>query len=299
MFWPPRELTLSEAYIYDDFDIEGDLEAVFGAAPTTSARERCLGLFGRLRLIRRLLALPSERRPRVGRDARSQRPRPSLERDRQAIAPLRRLQRLLRAVARPAHGLLVRLLHRRRTRTSRPPSSGSSTTSAASCGCGRASGCSTSAAAGAGWSCTPCEHYGVEAIGVTITPAQAELARERIRRGRARVPVPGRAARLPRGRRGRGASTSSSAVGMYEHVARARCSGLLRPGVAAAASRAASSSTTPSPARRPGPDPVGTPFVDLYVFPDHELVPVSTVLSRRSGRSSRCATSRACASTTC
>ena len=29
MFWPPGELTLAEAYIHDDFDIEGDIESVF------------------------------------------------------------------------------------------------------------------------------------------------------------------------------------------------------------------------------------------------------------------------------
>jgi cyclopropane-fatty-acyl-phospholipid synthase len=29
MFWPPGELTLSEAYLHDDFDIEGDVESVF------------------------------------------------------------------------------------------------------------------------------------------------------------------------------------------------------------------------------------------------------------------------------
>ena len=29
MFWPPGELTLAEAYIHNDFDIEGDIESVF------------------------------------------------------------------------------------------------------------------------------------------------------------------------------------------------------------------------------------------------------------------------------
>ena len=29
MFLPPNDLTLGEAYIYNDFDIEGDIEAVF------------------------------------------------------------------------------------------------------------------------------------------------------------------------------------------------------------------------------------------------------------------------------
>jgi len=32
MFLPPSELNLGEAYIYNDFDIEGDIEAVFPLA---------------------------------------------------------------------------------------------------------------------------------------------------------------------------------------------------------------------------------------------------------------------------
>jgi cyclopropane-fatty-acyl-phospholipid synthase len=28
MFWPPSDLTIGEAYIYDDFDIEGDIAEV-------------------------------------------------------------------------------------------------------------------------------------------------------------------------------------------------------------------------------------------------------------------------------
>src|SRR6185312_14657466 len=32
MFLPPNELTLGEAYIYNDFEIEGDIEAVFPLA---------------------------------------------------------------------------------------------------------------------------------------------------------------------------------------------------------------------------------------------------------------------------
>ena len=59
MFWPPGELTVSEAFVYDDFDVEGDLEAVFPLADHLLAREP--GLAERLRVMRRLLALPSGR----------------------------------------------------------------------------------------------------------------------------------------------------------------------------------------------------------------------------------------------
>ena len=85
MFWPPGELTLSEAYLYDDFDVEGDLEAVFPLADQLLARKPSLS--DRVRQMRRLLALPSGRNPRVGRDrARLRGRRSSLERDRQAIS---------------------------------------------------------------------------------------------------------------------------------------------------------------------------------------------------------------------
>jgi cyclopropane-fatty-acyl-phospholipid synthase len=38
MFSPPLELSLGEAYIYNDFDIEGDLYAAFGLIDTLSSR---------------------------------------------------------------------------------------------------------------------------------------------------------------------------------------------------------------------------------------------------------------------
>src|SRR4051812_13673492 len=38
MFWPPTDLTVGEAYIYDDFDIEGEVEAVFELADRVLAQ---------------------------------------------------------------------------------------------------------------------------------------------------------------------------------------------------------------------------------------------------------------------
>ena len=66
--------------------------------------------------------------------------------------PLRRRQRLLRALARPADDLLVRLLPDRHARSSTPRRRRSWSTSAGSCACDRASICSTSGAGGAGCS---------------------------------------------------------------------------------------------------------------------------------------------------
>ncbi len=64
MLWPPSQLALSEAYVYDDFDIEGDVQLIFPLADHLllgrrwSTRER-------LGLARRVLSLPRERRPRM------------------------------------------------------------------------------------------------------------------------------------------------------------------------------------------------------------------------------------------
>src|SRR5262249_7495180 len=85
MFWPLSELVLGEAYIYDDFDIEGELEAVFVLA------DYLLGLrwsvTDRLRYGKALFSLPATGRPRTGRQAaRLSGALHSKERDRQAVA---------------------------------------------------------------------------------------------------------------------------------------------------------------------------------------------------------------------
>ncbi|MFL5658960.1 MAG: hypothetical protein ACJ8CB_32845, partial [Ktedonobacteraceae bacterium] len=64
MFVPPNDLTLGEAYLYDDFDIEGDLEALL------PLMEHFLdGHWGKMAQVRfgtRLLSLPKMSQPRPG-----------------------------------------------------------------------------------------------------------------------------------------------------------------------------------------------------------------------------------------
>jgi cyclopropane-fatty-acyl-phospholipid synthase len=55
MFWPPGELTLAEAYIHDDFDIEGDVESVF---PLGDYFEEHSGNLRNLRLLADLFRMP-------------------------------------------------------------------------------------------------------------------------------------------------------------------------------------------------------------------------------------------------
>ncbi|MGC8826906.1 MAG: class I SAM-dependent methyltransferase, partial [Anaerolineae bacterium] len=85
MFWPPEELTMAEAYIYDDFDIEGDIESVFRLADPLLAKSWTVA--EKAALSRLLLKLPDMRQPRRGRQAaRVRGRRHSKARDQQAIS---------------------------------------------------------------------------------------------------------------------------------------------------------------------------------------------------------------------
>src|SRR5947209_20464017 len=85
MFWPFNKVGLGEAYIYGDFDIEGDLFAFMSLLKFLIAKK--FSLSQKLSLLKKLISLPRESRPRVGLQAaklsgRSQ----SAARARQAIA---------------------------------------------------------------------------------------------------------------------------------------------------------------------------------------------------------------------
>ena len=86
MFWPPNGLTLGEAYVYDDFNVEGDLEYLWQIG--IHLRNRRWTLLDKFRFVSRLLRLPSQRRPRTGGRGRAKMrgSRHSLERDRQAVS---------------------------------------------------------------------------------------------------------------------------------------------------------------------------------------------------------------------
>src|SRR5437660_4344514 len=56
MFVPPSDLSLGEAYIYNDFDIEGDIEALFPVME--HFLDGHLGMVEQLRYGKRLLSLP-------------------------------------------------------------------------------------------------------------------------------------------------------------------------------------------------------------------------------------------------
>jgi cyclopropane-fatty-acyl-phospholipid synthase len=86
MFWPFNKANVGEAYIYDDFDIEGDIQAFIELTVHLRQRRVALSFVEKLRSFRRLLAMPNTPRPRVGRQAAAlQGGKRSEGRDRQAI----------------------------------------------------------------------------------------------------------------------------------------------------------------------------------------------------------------------
>lgn len=66
MFLPPGELTLGEAYLRGDFDVEGDI----AAAIAMETRLRYLNPADWLRVLSQLLSLPATNPPQVLRDGR-------------------------------------------------------------------------------------------------------------------------------------------------------------------------------------------------------------------------------------
>ena len=274
MFSRPSELTLGEAYIYNDFDIEGDIEAAFQLADYLLEQE--YGLGKSFDLAKRLSKLPvNSGAHKNWRSANFSGSVHSRDRDRQAISyhydlPAdfyalwldRRMVYSCAYFATPEEDLdsaqerkldyICRKLRLRRGER------------LLDIGCGWG-GLIIHAAA----------HYGVEAVGITLSAPQAELARQRLREAglndRCRVEVSDYRD-IEHGQ----PYDKIVSVGMFEHVGEAllpeyfsRAYELLRPGGAFLNHGIAYSATY----HRQGPS-----FSDRYVFPDSDLVPISTTI---------------------
>jgi len=118
------------------------------------------------------------------------------------------------------------------------------------------------------------EHHGVRGVGVTLSGAQAELARERIRAAGLADRVEVRV--LDYRELGDGPFDKIASVGMYEHVGRSELDRyvehvhtLLRPG---------GLFLNHGIARLRSAPPDGDTFISRYVFPDGELHPVTDVI---------------------
>jgi cyclopropane-fatty-acyl-phospholipid synthase len=86
MFLPPNELNLFEAYIYNDFDIEGDIESLFAMLDQLIDERGRVSKLEQLRYGKRLKSLPKTGQPRpIGLAVKLHGTRHSKERDRQAV----------------------------------------------------------------------------------------------------------------------------------------------------------------------------------------------------------------------
>ena len=275
MFLPPNDLTLGEAYIYNDFDIEGDIEAVFPLADQFI--DGRWGKIEQLRFGKRLLSLPNTGQPRLGdSEAKLQGAIHSKERDRQAVTyhynrsndfyALWLDSRMVYSCAyfaTPDDDLDTAQEHKldyicRKLRL-RPGER------LFDIGCGWG-----------GLVIYAAQHYGVEAYGITLSEPQAELAQQRIRDAglteKCSVEV-----RDYRDVHEANSFDKIVSVGMFEHVGEAllqtyfkQAWQLLRPGGVFLNHGIASDTIVPAQWK--------ASFANHYVFPDGELVPVSSTL---------------------
>ena len=274
MFSSPSELTLGEAYIHDDFDIEGDIEASFGLADHLLSQER--RLWQSSDLDERLQRLPKSDRPRSGlHPIEFGGKAHSRDRDRQAISYHYDLPAEFYAL-----WLDARMVYSCAYFATPDGDLDSAQVRKLDYVCRKLRLCPGERLLdiGCGWGALimhAAAHYGVEAVGITLSVPQAEVARERLREAglndRCRVEVSDYRD-IEHGRQ----YDKIVSVGMFEHVGESllpeyfhRALDLLRPGGVFLNHGIAHSATY----RRRGPS-----FIDRYVFPDGDLVPMSTSL---------------------
>ena len=276
MLLPGTELGLGESYLYDDFDIEGNVEAVFDLAEILN--QNVSGLIDKLGLARDLLRLPAGPKHDHGRRGRVRLAgqRHSAQRDRQAVTYHydvsnefyalwldRRMVYSCAYFADPGEDLdtaqerkLEYLCRKLRLQPGQR---------LLDMGCGWG-----------GLVIHAAQRHGVDATGITLSQPQVDLANERI----AEAGLSERARAVARDYREMdepGGYDALVSVGMFEHVGAAllptyfeRAWRLLKPGGVFLNHGIAN---TIEGRTRHGPS-----FSDTYVFPDGELVPISTTL---------------------
>jgi len=275
MFWRVSDLALGESYIYGDFDVEGDFESAFAIEDHLVGLR--LGVADRLFYARQMMKLPSDDRPPAARRADGLSGAPhSLRRDREAV----------RYHYDVSNDFFALWLDRRMVYSSAYFAEPGEELEAAQerkldyiCRKLRLRRGERLLDIGCGWGgliIYAAKTRGVEAVGITLSRPQAELAAARIREesltDRCRVEV-----RDYREIDAPGHFDKIASVGMFEHVGEnhmmeyfGRARRLLCPGGVFLNHGIARNAGLPI---RPGPY-----FSDHYVFPDGDLIPVSTTL---------------------
>lgn len=282
MFWLPNNLKLGEAYIFDDFDIEGDMGGIF--ALRDYLVNAPFGFNRWLHCARLLLTIPHKGRRRsaefraINLDGVSH----SKERDRQAVTYHYDLsneffklwldRQMIYSCGyfksrdddldRAQENKLDYICRKLRLRSGER---------LLDIGCGWG-----------GLVMHAARHYGARVLGITLSARQAELANERIRRAGladvCRVEI-----RDYRDVEENGSYDKIVSVGMFEHVGESqllnyigRAWRLLKPGgvfLNHGIARAMAESK-----RKRLSFTKNVSFIDAYVFPDYELLPISTTL---------------------
>lgn len=276
MLLPGTEVGLVEAYLYNDFDIEGNIEAVFPLGEVLA--ERTNGWQKKLDIARELMRLPNQQNPRISKRgaARLSGKPHSLERDRQAV-------RYHYDVSNDFYSLFLGKRMVYSCAYFESPDEDLDTAQERKldyiCRKLRLKPGQKLLDLGCGWGglvIYAAERYGVDVTGITLSEPQASLAQQRIAeaglQAHARVRV-----QDYREVEEWEQYDALVSVGMFEHVGEKllpvyfeRAYRLLKPGGVflnhGIARRAAEK----------GWDPQS--FSNAYVFPDGELVPISTTL---------------------
>ncbi|MGD2178611.1 MAG: cyclopropane-fatty-acyl-phospholipid synthase family protein [Anaerolineae bacterium] len=277
MLLPPSELNLGESYIYGDYDVEGDLIAAFPLAGYFEKLDMEPG--DKLGLAWKLRSLPRISAPREGRQAaRMSGSLHSRRRDREAISYHYDV----------SNDFYALWLDRRMVYSCGYFSAPEEDIHTAQerkldyiCRKLRLEPGERLLDIGCGWGglvMHAAKHYGVEALGITLSQPQVDFARECIAemgiQDRCRVEYLDYREVAPSAVPGQGALDKLVSVGMFEHVGEAKMRtyfkqswDLLRPG-----GRFLNHAIA-----RPGwePKPDGETFGNRYVFPDGELTPIS------------------------